>query len=221
VADKIFGDKMDSDLLKKIVYASFRRAWEEDRGGFPPPSDTIYVTEVSQCLLKSWFQRTVAEPPSDNKIILMVMGDSAHYLMKDYFPLGSGEMGVEKTIDGVKIKGRADRVGEDFIIEFKTVSYIPKSPYEAHIKQAQLYLWLFEKNIAFIIYVSRANGEINIFRIERDDKLIKELLDRAKILSSYLKRGVMPKPEKSNLCNYCEYIDLCPLKKMGESNESK
>jgi len=39
---------MDPDLLKKIVYASFRRAWEEDRGGFPPPSDTIYVTEVSQ-----------------------------------------------------------------------------------------------------------------------------------------------------------------------------
>ncbi len=211
---------LNVELLRRIVYSSFRRAWEEDHQSLNLPPTTICVTEISQCLLKSWFERTIRVPPSENKIILMVLGDSTHYLMKDYFPLGKGENFGEKLLNNeIKIVGRADRVLEKYIIEFKTVSRIPDNPYETHINQVQLYLWLFEKEKAFIVYVSRTNGNVKIFEIMRDDSKVKELLERAKILAKSLKEGVVPKPEESVLCNFCEYKELC--KEFRERNGAR
>lgn len=207
---KIVSNSLDSNLLEKIIYSSFRKAWEEDHQFSKLSYNVICVTEVSQCLLKSWFSRTLRAPPSENKVILMVLGDSTHYLMKDYFPLGEGEKFHEKDIgNGVKLVGRVDRLLEDCIIEFKTVSRLPNEPYEIHVNQTQLYLWLFEKEKAFIVYVSRSNGKVKIFEVYKDDEKISELLERARLFANYLKEGRMPPRERNNLCNYCEYKQLC------------
>ncbi|HDI74370.1 MAG: hypothetical protein DRJ52_01260 [Thermoprotei archaeon] len=200
---------ISGELLEKIVYTSFRRAWEEDRGGFPPPSDIVYVTEITQCLRKSWYRRTLAEPPSDNKVVLMVMGDGAHFLLKESFPLGAGEELVEREYEGVKIRGRVDRLLEDSLIEFKTVSRIPKQPYDSHVAQSQLYMWLFNKPKAYIVYVSRSDGRVKAYEIARDEEAIASLLQRVKKFSDALKKGAIPEPEQSKLCEYCEYLNIC------------
>jgi len=212
---------LTTELLRKIVYSSFRKAWEDDHQASVISPNTVYVTEVCQCLLRSWLNRTLKAPPSDNKVVLMVLGDSTHYIMKDYFPLGEGEHTSEKVVDGtVKIVGRADRVLEDVVIEFKTVSRLPESPYEIHINQVQLYMWLFDKTKALLVYVSRANGDIKTFEVQRDDGIINGLVDRAKMFSKLLKNGKVPKAEESSLCAFCEYRELCANFKSKESKMS-
>jgi len=201
---------LTSDLLRRIVYSSFRRAWEEDHQSRASSPTTVYVTEVCQCLLRSWYNRTLKSPPSDNKVVLMVIGDSAHYLMKDYFPLGAGEHHAERDIGGgVRLVGRADRVLEDAVVEFKTVSRAPDKPYDMHVSQVQLYMWLFDKSRAFIAYVSRLNGEVKIFEVGRDDAAISRLLERARSFARCLVSGVVPEAEENPLCAYCEYRELC------------
>lgn len=212
---------LTTDLLKKIVYSSFRKAWEEDHQASTISLNTIYVTEVCQCLLRSWFNRTLKASPSDNKVVLMVLGDSAHYIMKDYFPLGEGEYVLERAVDeSVKIVGKADRVLEDAIIEFKTVSKLPQSPYEIHMNQVQLYMWLFNKHKALLVYVSRASGDIRVFEIQRNDQVIDKLVDRVKIFYKLLRDGKVPKAEKGPLCAFCEYHELCISFKGKEENKS-
>ena len=211
---------LTTDLLKKIVYSSFRKAWEDDHQANVTSPNIIYVTEVCQCLLRSWFNRTLKAPPSDNKVVLMVMGDSAHYIMKDYFPLGEGEYTSERLVDGtIKVVGRADRVLEDVVIEFKTVSRIPESPYEVHVNQVQLYMWLFDKKRALLAYVSRANGNVRIFEILRNDDIISKLIDRIRLFAKCLKNGKVPEAEQSSLCNFCEYRELCASCEDGKKKD--
>jgi len=211
---------VNSELLEKIVYTSFRRAWEEDRGRFPPPSNVVYVTEITQCLRKSWYQRTLAEPPSDEKVVLMVMGDGAHFLLKESFPLGAGEELKEKEYEGVKIRGRVDRLLENTIIEFKTVAKIPNRPYDSHVAQSQLYMWLFDKPKAYIIYVSRSNGKVKAFEVNRNEEEIEKLLKRVKMFSEALSKGCIPKPEESKLCSYCEYLNICAVNRESNAKDS-
>jgi len=213
---------LTTDLLKKIVYSSFRRAWEEDHQRNVSSPNTIYVTEVCQCLLRSWFNRTLKAPPSDNKVVLMVMGDSAHYIMKDYFPLGEGERTSEKLIDGtIRVIGRADRVLEDVVIEFKTVSRIPESPYNVHVNQVQLYMWLFDKNRALLTYVSRASGDIKTFEILRDDEIISKLIEKIRMFADCLRDGKIPEAEENPLCTFCEYRELCTSYREKKKEEFK
>jgi len=201
--------EVDEHHIERMVYRAFRAAWEEDRGGRVAPPDLIYVTDVTQCLLKSWYQRTFAEPPPDEKVVLLVLGDDVHYVLNESFPIGEGERSAEKEFKGVKIRGRADRVLSSFVVEFKTVNIVPKEPYEHHVNQAQLYLWLFDKPSAFIVYVSRKDGKVKAFRIGRDEEKITRLLERAVELSRHLRDGTRPEPEPGWLCKYCEYASMC------------
>ncbi|RLE90223.1 MAG: hypothetical protein DRJ55_01050 [Thermoprotei archaeon] len=200
---------VDENHIERMVHRAFRSVWEEDRGGRITPPNLIYVTDVAQCLLKSWYQRTIGEPPSNEKIVILVLGDDVHYILSERFPIGEGEQSATKEYEGVLIRGRADRVLADSILEFKTVTRIPKAPYEHHVDQAQLYLWLFEKEKAYLIYVSKTDGKVKAFRVDKDQKRINELLEKAKQLSQSLKLGLRPAPEPGWLCKYCEYASIC------------
>jgi len=213
--------EVDEGHIEKIVYRAFRAAWEEDRGGRVTPPDLIYVTDVTQCLLKSWYQRTFGEPPSDEKVVILVLGDDVHYILNESFPIGEGEMSAEKEYKGVRIRGRADRVLSSSIVEFKTVNMVPKEPYNHHVRQVQLYLWLFDKPYAFIVYVSKKDGKVKAFKVERSDEAINELLERAATLSRHLREGTRPEPEPNWMCKYCEYAAFCSARKPGETAESK
>ncbi len=199
--------------IERIVYRTFRAAWEKDRGGWIAPPNIVFVTELTQCLRKSWFNRAFSSPPGDEKIVVLVLGDDVHYLMNTQFPLGEGEYSVEKEYKGVIIKGRIDRVVGDVIVEFKTASRLPDEPYEMHLDQLQLYLWLSGRKRGFIVYVSKTNGKIKVFEIDRDDERIDILLEKALAFSNCLKEGKAPLPEPGWLCKVCEYVEHCSIDK--------
>lgn len=201
--------EVDETHIERMVYRAFRAAWEEDRGGRVTPPDLVYVTDVTQCLLRSWYQRTFGEPPSDEKVVILVLGDDVHYILNESFPIGEGEKTAERMYEGVRVRGRADRLLSTSVVEFKTVNIIPKEPYDHHVAQVQLYLWLFDKQYAFIVYVSKKDGRVRAFKVERDENAIKALLERAAKLSKHLREGTKPEPEPGWLCKYCEYSAVC------------
>lgn len=198
-----------SSDVEKAVYRAFRSAWEEERGTGIAPPNVVRVTELVQCLLKSWLERVHGYLPSDKKLVVLVLGDDVHYLMNARFPLGEGEVRVEREYRGVKIRGRVDRILGDAILEFKTASRVPLSPLNHHVDQLQLYLWLTGKEKGFVVYVSKVNGDVRAFEVVRDEERISELLDRALTLSKCLKEGVRPKAEPGWLCKFCEYKNKC------------
>ncbi|MGB9785991.1 MAG: PD-(D/E)XK nuclease family protein [Infirmifilum uzonense] len=195
--------------VERIVFRSLRTAYEKDRGSWTAPPDVIYVTEVTGCLLRSWYMRTMAGPISDEKIVILLLGDDVHYLINSQFPLGEGEKSFEREYKGVTIKGRVDRIAGELIFEFKTASNIPREPREHHVDQMQLYFWLAEKNKGFLVYVSKTTGQVKAFPIIRDEQRIQTLLERAESLSNSLRLAVPPAPEKGWLCEYCEFRDRC------------
>lgn len=202
---------MTTEDIRKIVYRSLRAAWEKDRGGGVAPPNLIYVTELTQCLRKSWYARAMGIPPADEKIVVLLLGDDVHYLINSQFPLGEGEKSFEKEYNGVRVRGRVDRIVGSTILEFKTISRLPQEPLPHHVEQMQLYFWLSDSSKGFLVYVAKTNGGIRVFEVERDEETIKMLLEKAVMLSDSLKKGEPPDPEKSWLCDYCEFRAQCPL----------
>jgi len=195
--------------VEKAVYRAFRSAWERDRGASVAPPDVVRVTEIVQCLLKSWLERVHGYSPSERKLVVLVLGDDVHYLMNSQFPLGEGELSLEKEYRGVRVRGRADRVLGDALVEFKTASRIPNAPLDHHVDQLQLYFWLSDRERGFLVYVSKMSGEVRAFEVRRDEERVKSLLERAVELSRCLKNGVRPRPEPGWLCKFCEYREEC------------
>ncbi|MCS7105318.1 MAG: PD-(D/E)XK nuclease family protein [Thermofilaceae archaeon] len=181
------------------------------------PVNVVYPTELNQCLRKSWYERMVAEPPQPERLVLFLLGEKLHDVAGEYFPLGSGEKSFEKTVEGVIVRGRLDRELESCIVEFKSVTSIPEKPRPYHVDQAQIYMWLTDKEQAFVVYVSKSTGEVKAFKVERDEARIQELLRKAVEYSIHLQRGFPPPPEPGWLCKYCEYAHLCPSPQGEES----
>ena len=211
---------LNSEILERMVYGAFRRAYEEDRGGARPQPNTIYVTEVSCCIRKSWYIRALNEPLSPETVVIMVLGDAVHYIMRDMLSLGESEKRFEKQVGDFKIAGRVDKILGNIVVEFKTTSQIPQKPYEHHIDQLQLYLWLSDLNIGYLVYVDKRRGKVKAFKVTRNDERIKRLLLKAKKLYSSLKTGMPPEPDpKPWECEYCQFKELCEYYKGKDKNK--
>lgn len=206
--------------VERIVFRALRTAYEKDRGSWTAPPDVIYVTEVTSCLLRSWYIRTMAGPISDEKIVILLLGDDVHYLINSQFPLGEGEKSFEREYQGVTIKGRVDRIAGDLIFEFKTSSSIPREPREHHLDQMQLYFWLADKSKGYLVYVSKTTGQVKAFPVTRDEERVNSLLERALRLSNSLRQAVPPPPEKGWLCDYCEFRENCLAFKQDSRNQT-
>ncbi len=202
-------------LIEEMVYNAFRRVWEKNRWVFTPPHNRIYVTEVTQCPLKAWLNRTIGGPTSKEKMVVLILGDDVHYLLQNEFPLGLAEKSYEKKYGDITIVGRVDREMGDVLLEFKTASRIPGKALSHHVDQMQLYFWLTGKERGFIVYVAKTNGQVKAFEVRRDEERISELLERAAELSRSLAKGKPPLPRLSEeekwQCRYCEFTDYCPL----------
>ncbi|MEM4613859.1 MAG: hypothetical protein QXJ56_07905, partial [Ignisphaera sp.] len=56
-----------------------------------------------------------------------------------------------------------------------------------------------------VVYLSRKDGKVKIFRVDPDRRMLKWAVERAKILRASLLARQPPQREKSPLCSYCEF----------------
>jgi CRISPR-associated protein Cas4 len=186
---------------------------------FPFPADEVTVAEVaSPCLRKSYYQRIRAVAPTPVEF-LKIVGDDVHLKLQEVLREEGYqvEVGLSIKINEFKLVGRIDALkddGEDpHLIEFKTVQEIPQEPYESHVLQVQAYLLMTSLEKGYLVYLARKDGRVKVFRVRKDKKALKKVVERAYILFKALKEKTPPPPERGGWCNTCQFALACSSKR--------
>jgi len=177
--------------------------------------DEIMVTEAAApCLRRSYYNRVRGSLPTPSEFLKSI-GNDIHLKLQEVLR-NEGcdtEVSVNIELDGFRLRGRIDALcnerGEDVILEFKTANEIPEKPYDSHVMQIQAYLLMLKLRKGYLIYLSRTNGRVKVFRIERDNKAVKRLVERARQLYNSLKDLKPPAAEKGPWCSDCPFSHIC------------
>jgi CRISPR-associated protein Cas4 len=178
-------------------------------------ADEITVSEAaSPCLRKSYYQRIRVAAPTPIEF-LKIIGNDIHLKLQDVLR-NEGyqiEVGLSVKIGDFKLIGRVDALKDDgenpHLIEFKTVQEIPREPHESHVLQVQAYLLMTGLEKGYLVYLARKDGRVKVFKVVKDKKALKKVVERAYILYNALKEKVPPPPEKGPWCNNCQFALTC------------
>ena len=201
-----------------IVYSALRRFLVDE---LRPRGDVkyIHVSEVCQCLRKSWFNRKFGSLDlkhlSDSKVVVLAYGLALHHVLAKYVTeLDSRyvpEQEIEYVVDNdLVLVGRPDLVCEDYVVEFKTCRKLPERPYEHHLMQINAYMNMLRKSTGYLVYIS-AYGEVAVHDVVREEYLWRAVVERARKLQRYLLSNDLPSREESILCQWCEWRFKCTL----------
>lgn len=172
----------------------------------------IHVTEATQCLLKSFFQRKLQRALLEPKVVVLSFGNLIHEALHE--PLERRGYKTEQEgkypLGNIALYGHTDALASDHTLEFKTISRMPHSPLSHHILQDNAYNFIFDRPIGYIPYIHKPSGLVVVFPIEKREDQFKYVCLRAIRLSAMLRSNTMPPSEPSWLCQYCEYILECP-----------
>jgi len=177
----------------------------------------IHVSEVCQCLRKAWFNRKRGDAKtlkhlSDSKCVVLSYGLALHHVLAEYLSRDTkfrAEEPIEyKISDDLVLCGRADLIGDSSVVEFKTCRKVPERPYEHHLMQINAYLHMYGKSTGYLVYIS-AYGDVKVFDVCRSEELWRAVVLRAEKLRKYLISDELPPPERSKLCEYCEWKFHC------------
>lgn len=85
-----------------------------------------------------------------------------------------------------KITGSADGVGEDFILEIKTINPYSfgglKAPKPEHIKQASLYAYFLHKKDILFLYIDKSSLKIKTYKVPFDADYINSVIKDLNVL---------------------------------------
>ena len=175
------------------------------------PRDVISVSEAcSPCLRKAYFDRVKAPMPSSADFIRLV-GEEAHTRLLEVLKKHDYEVesSFKLKIKDMTLVGRIDAYNDKHVIEFKVVDEIPEKPYESHELQVQLYMLAARIPTAYIVYISRRDGRVKVFKVRYSREDAKRAVERAYKLFLALRDNTPPPPERSSFCNHCPYTLTC------------
>jgi len=177
-----------------------------------PLDSVIHVSEVVGCLRKAYYTRKnpLAIAPSNT---VKLLGDTIHVALQEVLEREGYEIEFEVGLNlgGFRLSGHVDAYHPEkgVVLEFKTVSKLPEAPYESHMRQAQIYAAMTRARHAYVIYISRSDGGVKVFNVPFNKGILKWAVERAKALKQAIDNATPPPPERSPLCNYCDFKLEC------------
>ncbi len=143
------------------------------------------------------------------EVLRLYLGKAWHFIV-ELLSEGEGEVRVELEVNGARVRGRADVVREDAVVEIKSGKGPREGAWYGDFLQASLYAMALKKEKVIIKYRDK-EVELKVDeRAEREAVLAVELL-RA-VLEGYL-----PPPKRSKWCPKCPYKELCEA--LGEEGD--
>jgi CRISPR/Cas system-associated exonuclease Cas4 (RecB family) len=190
---------------------------ERERG----PNE-VYVTDLTQCFRRSWFElRYRARPrPTPQMVLGRMLHDVLELVLARDPSFGTAKFEVECSHDlgdGWVLKGRADCVVGDAVYEFKfTRSPDYNRAKVVYAAQVSAYCFMLGKVTGYLVLVDRERLDVQVLRLEPDEDLWRNMLDRAKLLIDSLEGDVptVDSPLFEWECKGCDFAPLC--KKMGD-----
>jgi len=202
---------MSSTVTEQLIYECFSEIYYQ-RIFKDYDDNQTSVTQCVQCLLKSFFERKLRRALMSSKIVILSFGNLVDESLAK--PLEKRGFAYQKegvlSTNGIELFAHGDHVRDDCGIEDKTITRMPFAPLLHHFQQASTYIPIFGTKEWFLNYVHKPSGTVKVFPIEYSEKSFQWVILRGVRLCYHLRTNVMPTPEPSWLCKYCEYTDLCP-----------
>jgi CRISPR-associated exonuclease Cas4 len=213
---------MDIDFDKMIDNYLKREYKRKEIGKYRP-------SEVVNCLRKVWFSYVSPKEISKERVRIFEAGNMLHdfiakVLKSERNPeveLLMNEVPIEIKKSDFIISGRIDdliliRIGDRrALVEVKSCKELPHSPRIANIQQIQLYMYGKEIREGYLLYVEKNTLKTKAFKINYNENIVNELMEKFEILHRCLKDNVPPVPEGkifknlNYLCKNCEWKDEC------------
>jgi CRISPR-associated exonuclease Cas4 len=194
--------------LSELLYRwkAFEQLKHERREG------EVYVTDLLECGLKRRFEETFPEVArADYFNPATLLGDVVHAGVRALLqgmPDAQFEVEGEMEFGGLKIKGRADMLLPDRVVDFKFVRSSFGSPHRHHVDQVRLYMKMFNRPKGSLLYlapdrVMEVDEAVEpALGLPMADDELRQLLDR-------FTRGEGP-AYGSWECDYCPWTAVCP-----------
>ncbi|MCD6092738.1 MAG: PD-(D/E)XK nuclease family protein [Candidatus Aenigmarchaeota archaeon] len=207
-------------LVEKID--EFYREREPDK-----KRDYFYVSEVGDCPRKIFFKiKNAPKEPMEPRVNrIFHNGDHVHIrLMSVLYSLGLVTASEIEIPPDKLFHGRADAIvhinKENYVLEIKSMNPFifekraMSKPDINHIMQLQLYMHYFNISKGIILVESKGNQELKEFIIQKDEKMIDDILSKFTELKEKIDNNELPPvPDKTgwdfDKCLYCVYRKTC------------
>ena len=206
---------MEDPEIERIVSSVRRAIAAEVLKLYTLPPNVVWVREVSGCLRQAFYNRVYYRVLDEKQTFAIFRGRLLHEWLLEKLPLGLSESSIktaEKDMGGgLKLRGRADWIVGDYVIDFKYKLYQPSDAVKQDVNQVLLYMYLYNKPKGLILYIDW-RGEIKPYRVERDESRIEELARKAITLHKSLIENKPPDPEVYEWCRWCPWASeaYCP-----------
>jgi len=174
----------------------------------------IYVTDLLECPLKRQYEEMfpeVAKAGFFNPVTLV--GDIIHKGIQAIF---DGALDAKFEVDGeivlnsAKIRGRADMLMEDRVVDFKFVRSTYRIPHLHHLLQVRLYMRMFNKPKGSLLYV--ATDRITEIDETVEPCLAKPMTDEEIVMLLTQKNAPMWAEWE---CSVCQFSPCCSKARRG------
>ncbi|NAY82401.1 MAG: Dna2/Cas4 domain-containing protein [Thaumarchaeota archaeon] len=210
--------------LEELLKQGLVSLHEKEKNSHKTEKGVYYPSALGSCLRKQYYTYTLGERVSPEELVIFATGKGVHETIARAF----GEVAtIEKEEENIsleispaiKLKGRidlliADYDGKKYLIEAKSTSKTPDTPFEEHVLQLQVYMHALNYEEGFILYWNKVTGEIKVFKVQKNEEVLKNVFERVKKLDYYVSKNVPPEPEailKGRFweCEKCPFLELC------------
>jgi len=196
--------------MLEIIANAFNRALDREP---EQRLDTVYVTELTGCVRRSWYKRRHGYRATRE----MIAGTAIHsdvllraaLLLEGEYDVIAVEKKIEKMIsndrDNVWLLGKLDLYIADkeknikTFVEFKTSEWV----FDEHIEQGNIYAVMLDIDKFYICYMPKSD-QIKCKEFERT-WTEKEVVERIQQLLGHTE----PPRREGYWCNYCEFRNMC------------
>ncbi len=207
-----------AELTASVVYRWFYEIAKHRARQYRP--NVIHVSEATGCLRKAWYERKYGLSEAHPRFIVYAIGNGVHEALQAYLA-GQGwlsEVEAYADLGGFKLAGHADLYHPEnsIVVELKTASKTPESPYRSHVMQLNAYLYMLRAKHGYVVYIKKKDGLVRVYRHQWDPELWRLLVERARTLHRAILENKPPRPEPSILCSFCPYALRCYASRGGE-----
>jgi len=217
-------EEKEEKKLEELLKQGLVSLHEKEKNNHKTEKGVNYPSALGSCLRKQYYTYTLGERVSPEELVIFATGKGVHETIAKAF----GEVAtIEKEEENIslevspaiKLKGRidlliADYEGKKYLIEAKSTSKTPDTPFEEHVLQLQVYMHALNYEEGFILYWNKVTGEIKVFKVTKNEEALKTIFERVKKLDYYVSHNVPPEPEailKGRFweCEKCPFLELC------------
>jgi len=217
-------EEKDEKKLEDLLKQGLVSLHEQEKSVHKTEKGVYYPSLLGSCLRKQYYTYTREEQVSPEELVIFATGTSIHKTIANAFDMVATIEKVEENVsleisNDVKLKGRIDLLivdneGKKYLIEVKSTSKTPETPFEEHVFQLQVYMQALNYNEGFILYWNKVSGEIKVFKVIKNEETIKNIFERVKTLHYYVSNNIPPAPEaiiKERFweCDKCSFKKLC------------